>query len=60
MRSGGLVLVHASLKSLGRVSGGAVAVLQALQDTHHAGTLVVPTHTSSPTRSHHAVSPGRA
>lgn len=46
LRSGDLVLIHASLKSLGWVSGGAVAVIQALQDTlTPSGTLVVPTHT---------------
>ena len=45
LEAGTTVLVHSSLRSLGWVSGGAVAVVQALMEVITAeGTLVMPTH----------------
>ncbi|MEU9193597.1 aminoglycoside N(3)-acetyltransferase [Streptomyces hundungensis] len=45
VRDGETLLVHSSLKSLGWVAGGAVALVRSLLDTlGETGTLVVPTH----------------
>jgi len=45
LKSGMTVLVHSSLKSIGWVNGGPVAIIQALQDVlTPAGTLVMPSH----------------
>jgi aminoglycoside 3-N-acetyltransferase len=57
IRSGSVLLVHASMKSLGWVCGGPLAVLEAIRDALGPdGTLVVPTHTpdnSDPARWQH-------
>jgi aminoglycoside 3-N-acetyltransferase len=46
VRPGSVLIVHSSMKSLGWVAGGTVAVTQALLDVLGPdGTLVVPTHT---------------
>ncbi len=43
--SGDIVLVHSSLRAMGWISGGPVAVVQALLDAVGAnGTIVMPTH----------------
>src|SRR6266704_869085 len=45
MQAGMTVIVHSSLKSLGWVCGGPVAVVQALMDVvTETGTLLMPTH----------------
>jgi aminoglycoside 3-N-acetyltransferase len=47
LETGMLVIVHSSMKSLGWVNGGPVAVIQALQDVLTTqGTLVMPAHSS--------------
>ena len=47
LRAGDVLILHSSLKALGWVSGGPVAVLLAFQDVlTETGTLIVPTHTS--------------
>ena len=47
VKSGDVVLLHSSMKSLGFVVGGSQAVVQALLDVVGSdGTVVVPTHTS--------------
>ena len=47
IRSGDVILIHSSLRSLGWVCGGATAVVQALLDVvGPAGTLAVPAHTA--------------
>jgi aminoglycoside 3-N-acetyltransferase len=47
LRAGDTVLMHSSLRSVGWVLGGQVAVVQALLDVlGPAGTLVVPTQTT--------------
>jgi aminoglycoside 3-N-acetyltransferase len=48
LQPGAVVLVHSSLSRIGWVSGGAVAVIRALQRAIHAyGTLVMPSHSGS-------------
>jgi aminoglycoside 3-N-acetyltransferase len=47
LKKGMTVIVHSSLKSLGWVVGGPVAVVQSLMDViTEEGTLVMPTHTA--------------
>lgn len=47
VQPGMTLIMHSSLRSLGWVSGGAVAVVQALMDVvTEQGTIVMPTHTS--------------
>jgi aminoglycoside 3-N-acetyltransferase len=47
LEKGMIVIVHSSLKSLGYVTGGPVAVIQALTDViTPSGTIVMPMHTS--------------
>ncbi|WP_181351106.1 aminoglycoside N(3)-acetyltransferase [Thalassobacillus sp. CUG 92003] len=46
LEPGMTVIVHASLRSIGWISGGAIAVVQALMDVvTEKGTIVMPTHT---------------
>ncbi|WP_254901302.1 AAC(3) family N-acetyltransferase [Tuberibacillus sp. Marseille-P3662] len=46
LEAGMTVIVHSSLRSIGWISGGAIAVVQALIDVvTEEGTIVMPTHT---------------
>jgi aminoglycoside 3-N-acetyltransferase len=48
LQRGDVLVLHSSLKAIGWVSGGPVAVLLAFQDVlTESGTLVVPAHTSN-------------
>ena len=48
LQAGDVVVLHSSLKAIGWVSGGPVAVLLAFQDVlTDTGTLVVPSHTAN-------------
>jgi aminoglycoside 3-N-acetyltransferase len=48
VRPGTVLLVHCSLRSLGWVCGGALAVIQALQrGLHSYGTLIMPAHSGN-------------
>ena len=47
LREGMVVIVHSSMKSLGWVCGGPVAIIQALQDVITSkGTLIMPAHSA--------------
>ena len=47
LEQGSTVIIHSSLKSLGWVCGGAIAVIQSLMDVvTESGNIVMPTHTS--------------
>ncbi len=43
IESNSILLVHSSLKALGKIDGGAETVIAALKDTVEGGTLVMPT-----------------
>jgi aminoglycoside 3-N-acetyltransferase len=46
VRPGSVLLMHSSIRAMGHVCGGTVAVVQAIRDVlGPGGTLVVPTHT---------------
>jgi len=48
LQAGDVLVLHSSLKAVGWVAGGPVAVLLAFQDVlTEGGTLIVPTHTSN-------------
>ena len=61
LKPGMIVIVHSSLRSIGWVSGGPVAVVQALMDVvTPTGTIVMPTQTgnySDPANWHHPAVP---
>jgi aminoglycoside 3-N-acetyltransferase len=61
IKPGMVVIVHSSLRSIGWVSGGPVAVVQALMDVvTPSGTIVMPTQTgnySDPANWHHPAVP---
>jgi len=62
VRPGDILLVHSSMKSLGRVEGGPQAVVRALMAAvTEAGTILVPTYTSPQPDGvfHHASTPSR-
>lgn len=58
VRTGMHVIVHSSLKAVGRVVGGPVAVIQALMDVvTPAGTIVMPTQSTGYTDPAHWMNP---